>query len=146
MSAGHVCLNSSLSSAFSRYLHTPVKWAGISKLQYFLAATWKKIKMIRWMKWWKMKLQLKFCAEGELQWQINWLFPLNTKFLIKSTSTLSSGLSITNSPHLTLMTWSLGKRLQSAKVRRLPSRNNLLETVMVSVEVWSISSGRGEFR
>lgn len=66
---------------------------------------------------------------------------------IKSSSTLSIwGLRITNSPCLTLMTWSLGRRLQSAKVSRLPSRKLLLEMVMVSAEVWSISSGRGEFR
>lgn len=47
---------------------------------------------------------------------------------------------------LTLMTCSLGNRLQSAKVRLSPSRNFLLDVEMVSLELWSISSGRGEFR
>lgn len=46
----------------------------------------------------------------------------------------------------TLITCSFGSRLQSAKVRRSPSRNFLLETVMVSLELWSISSGSGAFR
>lgn len=52
-------------------------------------------------------------------------------------------LVMTSSHCLTLMTCSLGSRLQSAKVRRSPSRNFLLETVTSSLELWSISSGRG---
>lgn len=52
-------------------------------------------------------------------------------------------LVMTSSHFLTLMTCSLGSRLQSAKVRRSPSRNFLLETVTSSLELWSISSGRG---
>lgn len=47
---------------------------------------------------------------------------------------------------LTLMTCSLGSRLQSAKVRPSPSRNFLLDVVTFSVELWSISSGSGAFR
>lgn len=55
-------------------------------------------------------------------------------------------LVMTSSHCLTLMTCSLGSRLQSAKVRRSPSRNFLLETVTSSLELWSISSGRGLIR
>lgn len=67
--------------------------------------------------------------------------------LFISQNPLITALKIIKRPMqcLTLMTCSLGSRLQSAKVRRFPSRNFLLEMTMVSVELWSISSGRGLF-
>lgn len=47
---------------------------------------------------------------------------------------------------VTLTMWSLGSRLQSARVISSPSRNLRTEAFTSSMLLWSISSGRGEHR
>lgn len=131
-SIGQVEANSSRAYAAFRYLQRFVKDWGMLKFRYFKHTTWR--------------------GKAKSVWEHNQRVMLNThafRFTLKSCS--QSCIKFIHRLHslkqkITFTMWSLGSRLQSARVSSWPSRNGRDEEMTSSELFSSISSGSGEPR
>lgn len=92
------------------------------------------------------KFSLENPTKQILRIQIEWSSVISIQLWQQGEAGFDESAMLKNSCKPTLTICSLGSRLQSASVISSPSKKLRFETLMSSMLLWSISSGRGERR